>query len=132
MKTSSRKIKMLVERTDTGFSAFAVDYPIFTTGKTIPELFTNALEAANLFFEDENICIVQENLKFEIDFRQFFQYYKVLNASILAEIIGMNPTLLSQYVQGRKKPSESQSAKILAGIHQIGQELSEINLIYRN
>jgi len=52
MKTSSRKIKMLVERTDTGFSAFAVDYPIFTTGKTIPELFTNALEAANLFFED--------------------------------------------------------------------------------
>ncbi len=123
---------MLVERTDTGFSAFAVDYPIFTTGKTIPELFTNALEAANLFFEDENICIVQENLKFEIDFRQFFQYYKVLNASILAEIIGMNPTLLSQYVQGRKKPSESQSAKILAGIHQIGQELSEINLIYRN
>jgi len=52
MKTSSRKIKMLVERTDTGFSAFAVDYPIFTTGKTIPEHFTNALEAANLFFED--------------------------------------------------------------------------------
>lgn len=52
MKTSSRKIKMLVERTDTEFSAFAVDYPIFTTGKTIPELFTNALEAANLFFED--------------------------------------------------------------------------------
>lgn len=131
MKTTSRKIKMIVEKTDTGFSAFAVDYPIFTTGKTIPELFTNALEAANLCFEDDNICIVQENLKFEIDFRQFFQYYKVLNASFLAEKIGMNPTLLSQYVQGRKKPSESQSAKILSGIHQIGQELSEINLIYR-
>jgi predicted RNase H-like HicB family nuclease len=132
MKTSSRKIKMLVEKTDTGFSAFAVDYPIFTTGKTIFDLFQNALEAANLCFEDENISIVQEDLKFEIDFQQFFQYYKVLNASFLAEKIGMNPTLLSQYVQGRKKPSESQTEKILAGIHQIGQELSEINLIYRN
>jgi predicted RNase H-like HicB family nuclease len=131
MNTSSRKIKMLVEKTDSGFSAFAVDYPIYTTGKTISDLFQNAFEAASLCFEDENISIVQEDLKFEIDFQQFFQYYKVLNASFLAEKIGMNPTLLSQYVQGRKKPSESQTEKILAGIHQIGQELSEINLIYR-
>jgi predicted RNase H-like HicB family nuclease len=132
MKTTSRKIKMLVEKTDTGFSAFAVDYPIFTTGKTIPELFNNALEAIALYFEEENISITQKDLKFEIDFQQFFQYYKVLNASFLAEKIGMNPTLLSQYVQGRKKPSEAQTEKILSGIHQIGQELSEINLIYRS
>lgn len=41
----------------------------------------------------------------------------------------MNKTLLSQYVQGRKKPSEKQKQKILSGIHEIGQELSEINLI---
>jgi hypothetical protein len=38
----------------------------------------------------------------------------------------MNPTLLSQYVQGHKKPSSKQTGIILAGIHQIGQELSEI------
>ncbi|HOD88715.1 MAG: hypothetical protein ACOX0V_00810 [Bacteroidales bacterium] len=43
----------------------------------------------------------------------------------------MNPTLLSQYVQGHKKPSESQTEKIILGIQQIGQELSEINLIYK-
>lgn len=41
----------------------------------------------------------------------------------------MNPTLLSQYVQGYKKPSEKQKMKILMGIHQIGKELSEIELI---
>jgi hypothetical protein len=69
---------------------------------------------------------------FEIDFAQFFQYYKVLNPKFLAEKIGMNPTLLSQYVQGHKKPSENQTEKILSGIHQIGQELSEINLIYKS
>jgi len=44
----------------------------------------------------------------------------------------MNPTLLSQYVQGHKKPSDSQIEKILTGIQQIGKELAEINLIYRN
>lgn len=131
MKTTNKKIKMIVEKTDTGFSAFSEDYPIYTTGRTIPELIDNALEAANLFFEEENIRIMQENLKFEIDFKQFFQYYKVINAKFLAARIGMNPTLLSQYVQGRKKPSDAQTEKILLGIHQIGQELSEINLINR-
>jgi predicted RNase H-like HicB family nuclease len=131
MKTTKKKIKMIVEKTDTGFSAFSEDYPIYTTGRTIPELIDNAFEAANLFFEEENIRITQENFKFEIDFKQFFQYYKVINAKFLAAKIGMNPTLLSQYVQGRKKPSDAQTEKILLGIHQIGQELSEINLIHR-
>ena len=131
MKTTNKKIKMIVEKTDTGFSAFSEDYPIYTTGRTIPELIDNALEASNLFFEEESIRITQENLKFEIDFKQFFQYYKVINAKFLANKIGMNPTLLSQYVQGRKKPSDAQTEKILLGIHQIGQELSELNLIHR-
>jgi predicted RNase H-like HicB family nuclease len=131
MKTTNRKIKIIVEKTDTGFSAFSEDYPIYTTGRTIPELIDNALEAANLYFEEDSVRITQENLKFEIDFKQFFQYYKVINAKFLANKIGMNPTLLSQYVQGRKKPSDAQTEKILLGIHQIGQELSEINLIHR-
>jgi len=131
MKTTNKKIKMIVEKTDTGFSAFSEDYPLYTTGRTIPELIDNSLEAANLCFEEENVQVTHENLRFEIDFKQFFQYYKVINAKFLANKIGMNPTLLSQYVQGRKKPSDAQTEKILLGIHQIGQELSEINLIHR-
>ncbi len=131
MKKSKKKIKIIVEKTDTGFSAFCDDYPIFTTGRTIPELIDNALEAFNLYFEEDNLEITHDNLKFEIDFKQFFIYYKVLNSKFLADKIGMNPTLLSQYVQGHKKPSDKQTEKILMGIHQIGQELSEINLIQK-
>lgn len=131
MKKTKKKINFIVEKTDTGFSTYAEDYPIITTGRTIPELIDNALEAASLFYEDEKIEITHDNLKFEIDFQQFFQYYKVLNSNFLANKIGMNPTLLSQYIQGHKKPSEKQTEKILLGIHQIGKELSEINLIYR-
>lgn len=131
MKKLKEKIKLIVEKTDTGFSCYAESYPIFTTGKTIPELFENSYEAANLYGEEDGIEITHADLQFEIDFQQFFQYYKVINSKHLAEKIGMNPTLLSQYVQGHKKPSENQTEKILYGIHQIGQELSEINLIYR-
>ena len=131
MKSMRKKIVMILEKTATGFSAYALDYPIFTTGKTIPELLNNAFEAANFYFEEEKIHVTHENIKFEIDFKQFFKYYRVLNSKFLAKRIGMNPTLLSQYVQGRKKPSDNQRDKILLGIHQIGQELSEINLIQK-
>ena len=131
MKTAIKKIEIILEKTDTGYSAFCVNYPIYTTGRTFSELMDYGREAANLCFEDDNVIIAQENLKFEVDFKQFFQYYRVINARFLAVKIGMNPTLLSQYVQGRKKPSEAQTEKILLGIHQIGQELSEINLIHR-
>lgn len=131
MKTTNKKIIMIVETTDTGFSAYSKDYPVFTTGKTILDLINNSYEAANLYFEDEKVLITHENLKFEIDFKQFFQYYKVINSKFLADKIGMNPTLLSQYVTGRKRPSDAQTEKILMGIHQIGKELSEINLIYK-
>ena len=122
---------MILEKTDTGFSAYASEYSINTTGKTIAELLDNAFEAACLYFDEKEVTISHEDIKFEIDFEQFFKYYRVLNSKFLAERIGMNPTLLSQYVQGRKKPSSSQTEKILLGIHKIGQELSEIKFIQR-
>ncbi|MFQ6612115.1 MAG: hypothetical protein ACE5D2_03320 [Fidelibacterota bacterium] len=55
MKRIKKIVKMIVEKTDIGFSAFSKNYPIFPIGRTIPELIDNALEAANLFFEAENI-----------------------------------------------------------------------------
>lgn len=131
MKAFEGKIIMIVEKTETGFSAYSDKYPIYTTGRTVPELINNSYEAASLYYEEEGSRINHDNVKFEIDFKQFFQYYKVINSKFLADKIGMNPTLLSQYVKGHKKPSYKQTEKILMGIHQIGQELAEINLIYR-
>ena len=116
MDILKKKIKIKVEKTETGFSAYSEEYPIFTTGRTVSELLNNSYEATQFYFENK-YKIAHENLKFEIDFAQFFQYYKVLNSKFLAEKIGMNPTLLSQYVQGHKKPSDNQTEKILTGIH---------------
>jgi len=132
MKTTKNKITIIIEKTKTGFSAYSNDQAIFTTARTIPELIGNTIEAANLYFEEDKVKITQDNINFVVDFKQFFQYYKVLNAKFLAKKIGMNESLLSQYVQGRKRPSDQQTNKILEGIHQIGRELSEINLIHKN
>ena len=125
---AKKKILVIIEKSDTGFSAYAETYPVYTTASTMNELIDNTIEAFSLYFENENFNSAQ--IGFEIDFKQFFQYYKVLNSKALAEKIGMNPTLPSQYVRGHKRPSQKQSRRILYGINQIGQELSEINVIY--
>ena len=70
MKKLKGKIKIVVERTDTGFSCFSEDYPIFTTGKTIPELIENSYEAATLYFEDEKIELKHSDLQFDVDFQR--------------------------------------------------------------
>jgi len=132
MITIKKRVKAIVEKTKTGFSAYTEEYPVFTTGRTPSDLLENIVEALNLYFEDDGIQVTQKNVKLEIDLKQFFQYYRVINAKFLAERIGMNPTLLSHYVQGRKKPSQQQTEKILNGIHSIGRELAEINLVHTN
>jgi DNA-binding transcriptional regulator YdaS (Cro superfamily) len=125
-----KKILVIIEKTNDGFSAFAEDYPVFTAGSSMNELIINIKEAFILYFDDENFN--DARLSYEIDFNQFFKYYKVLNSKALADRIGMNPTLLSQYVSGHKKPSASQSRRILYGINTIGQELAEMRIIYES
>ncbi len=127
MKSLKKKINITVEKTPTGFSAFADDLNVFTTAENVNDLYLSLIESLNFHYEDLGYTITKNNLKLNFDFQQFFQYYKVLNAKFLAERIGMNPTLLSQYVRGIKRPSTKQTTKIITGIQSIGKELSELN-----
>jgi len=129
MKNLKKKIEITVEKTDYGYSAYAENMNVFSTGKDITELYANLLEALNFAYEDLGYEVTVENLKLNLDFQQFFQYYKVLNANFLAKRIGMNPTLLSQYVRGKKHPSSKQTDKIIQGIQSIGKELADVRLV---
>jgi predicted RNase H-like HicB family nuclease len=127
MKSLMNKLKFIVEKTDSGFSAYCKDYPVYTTGDNFTELLANAEEAIGLYNEGQLNQIKERDINLEIDLQQFFLYYRVINAKFLAKRIGMNETLLSQYVQGKKKPSAKQANKILSGIHEIGKELINID-----
>lgn len=129
MKKLAKKIEVCVEKTNTGYSAYVEYLSVFTSAQTITELYKNLLEALNLALEDEGKVVTMGQIKLNLDFKQFFQFYKVLNANFLAKRIGMNPTLLSQYVRGKKQPSQKQSEKIIQGVQQIGQELADISLL---
>jgi hypothetical protein len=122
------KIKVNVEKTATGFSAYAEKYAAFTTGRTVEELTSNMVESLNLLFEGERE-VTKSDLSFRMDLRSIFEVYPVINMKALSERVGMNYSLLAQYATGKKRPSPKQSAIIIDGIHEIGRELSELNLI---
>lgn len=45
-------MRFIVEDTLTGFSAYAENYPVFTTGASIAKLKSNIREAMNLYLEE--------------------------------------------------------------------------------
>jgi len=125
------KINMTISKEDTGYSAQAKvgNNFIGTQGETFDELKTMVLDAVNLSFEDKEITYTIDEIKFKFDLESFFEFYKVINAKALSERIGMNQSLLAQYIKGIKKPSPAQTKRILTGVQQIGRELAEIRFL---
>jgi len=124
------KIEIIVEKTKTGYSAYAEKYPVYTVGGSLDELKANILEALNLHFEKQGKTVTEKNLKIVLDLPQFFEFYKVINAKALSERIGMSQSLLAQYINGIKKPSAIQTKRILKGVQQIGSELAAIRFLH--
>jgi hypothetical protein len=123
------KIEMIVEKTKTGYSAYSEKYPVYTTGKTLDEMKEKMVEALNLFFEKDKKKITEKDLKISLDLPQFFEFYKVINAKALSERIGMNQSLLAQYIKGNKRPSATQTQRILMGVQKVGSELAAIRFV---
>ena len=86
----------------------------------MPQLLSNLEEAIALYFEDAP----RKKFVYQIQFTDFFLKYRILNAKILAQRIGLHPTLLSQYIRGVKPLSTEQGLRIVQGIQQVGRELS--------
>jgi hypothetical protein len=124
-------ITMTVIKEDTGYSSFSEvgNKSIFTDGETFDELKENIIEVVNLTFEDTEFSYTIDEIKFIFDMESFFDFYKVINAKALSERIGMNQSLLAQYIKGIKKPSQVQMKRILTGVQQIGKELSEVRFL---
>ena len=55
--------------------------------------------------------------------QRFFLTHKEINVAEFARSIGMNATLLRNYINGFKKPSAEREQAILNHIHELGKEL---------
>ena len=125
------KITMNITKEDLGYSAHALaeNISINTQGDTFDELKEMILEAVNLSFEDKDFTYTIDEIEFAYDLKSFFAFYRVINAKALSERIGMNQSLLAQYIKGIKNPSPAQTRRILTGVQQIGKELSEARFL---
>lgn len=119
-----KRIKTIVEKTKTGYSAYADKLPVVTTGRTLRELTNNMVEAAQLYFDSPRLSA--NNLDMHFSIPSLFDLYPI-NVRHFASRIEMNYTLLSQYVQGRKIPSEKQLDRIVRGLREVGKELSVVS-----
>lgn len=125
------KIKLQIIKEEVGYGASGnwKDRHLFTCADNWKDLQVEILEMVNLAFEDLGFSYSMEEIHFEFDLKSFFDFYKVINVKALSERIGMNQSLLAQYISGIKKPSKVQTKRILDGVHQIGKELIESRLI---
>ena len=125
-------LRIIVEKTDTGFSAYVDKVPgCITVGESLSEIKKNMKEALELHLEG----LIEEKeeipkaltgrykIEIQLDVRQLFNYFKELNASAIAKRISMNDSLLRQYIIGNKSPSEKQSMRILIGVRDFGKDL---------
>jgi len=111
-----------------GFGSFDGPTSIFATSDTIEATIKEILDAISLTFEDDNMIISRNDLNIKLDIPSFFEFYKVINVKALSLRLGMNQSLLSQYINGQKKPSSKQTSRILEGIRKLGRELTEVDL----
>ncbi len=124
-------ITMNIIKEEIGYSASASIQNKFigTEGDDFDKLKDNILEAVNLTFQDFGFVYTIDEIVLKPDLQSFFEFYKVINVKALSERIGMNQSLLAQYISGIKKPSANQTKRILQGVQQVGKELTAIQFL---
>lgn len=124
-------IKLKILKEGVGYTATGQwrERSLVTCGDTWDELQSMIVEMVNLVFEDLGYIYAIDEIQLEFDLPSFFDFYKVINVKALSERIGMSQSLLSQYTNGIKKPSPSQTRRILQGVQQIGRELTEARFL---
>jgi len=124
-------MKFVVEKTNTGYSAYHSDKSgiVITTGNNLAELKNNITEAYAIHAAEHNKKNISlEQIELQFDLASFFEYYPEINTSALGARIGMHKSLLSDYINGKRTPSEKQISKILTGVKDLGRELTELEI----
>lgn len=90
------------------------------------------LGAYGIHWEELDEDISYESFEYDIKeptgISRLFLTHPEINASAVARRMGIQQSLLAQYIRGIKKPSSEREQDILATIHEIGHELSVLSI----
>jgi len=131
------KLKVIIEKTGTGYSAYLPDVPgIATAADTFDELRENVGEVVKVYIETAmefgdplpDFLKGEYTFDFKFDIQAFMQWMsKVMSQRGLSEIADMNESLISQYASGIKKPGPKQLHRIQTAIHRFADDLHAIS-----
>lgn len=77
----------------------------------------------------KDVKIEDVEFTFQYDLASFFEVFKQLKISSIAEMAGMNPSLVRQYAKGITFASERQVAKIQSAIRTLANDLAKVEFL---
>lgn len=126
-------ITVVIEKTDTGFSAYAKDFSgMATVGETFSELKENINEVFEMqveYLQEKDSSIKPEDfeINYAVDLEQFFEYFSVINKTAFAERYAkVNPSLFRQYTRGLTPLSSDKLKQISDGLHKLADEINDL------
>ena len=129
-------LKVILEKTNTGYSAYAPEAKgIYTTGNTFEEIKENLSEVLELqkeYLEETNNReelekINNVNLVFYLDIEQFFEHFNMINKSAFAQYIGINDSQMRQISKGLISLTSKKALQIQNGLHNLAQDLKTVH-----
>ena len=112
-------------------------YTLLTTvGNTVEEITHNLKDLIQDHLDHEGKeqaewqGIKVEDIKFEYvyDLTELFDVLSAVKINAIADLAGINQSLLRQYASGVKYPSPTQAKKIQEAVHQLGQKLLQVSI----
>lgn len=134
--SSKPELKIVLEKTSTGYSAYAPDEEgIYTAGETYEELKENIIEVLEFRIEyleeigdaEEADRLRNARIEYFLDIQQFFEQYPMLNKSEFANFIGMNPSMMRKISKGLVALSDTKARQIEEGLRRLADEFSKVN-----
>lgn len=124
--------KILIETDDGRILWQSILYYQRLKNATEKELNNYELGAFGIHWEDIDEDVSYESFEYDnpepSGISRLFLTHPEINASAVARRMGMQQSLLAQYIRGIKKTSEERAQMILETIKEIGRELSTVSL----
>lgn len=127
-------IKLILEKSGTGYSAYSDELPgLVTAGETIDEVKENFNEVLTMQAdylreegkEEEAKALETANVHYYLDLNTFFEYYSLFNKTQLAKYLGINSSLLRRLSLEPIELSEKKALQIQTGLHKLADELKQ-------
>lgn len=127
----------LIEKDDNGFGIFTPDLAstIIGEGKSVKEAkadFINSYKEVLESYIENGEAVPDELIDLEFSFKydvaSVFNEFPFINATKLAEYLGISPGLMRHYKAGDTYISEAQAKRIETGLHEFAERLLQVAL----